>query len=88
MLCFVLVAVAGYTLLLWGLGDLGWVRTANTTMGNKGHLCSRIKDIRNYHDVDILFLGSSHSYRTFDTRTYEAAGYHCFNLGSSIQTPM
>ena len=88
MLCFVLVAVAGYTLLLWGLGDLGWVRTANTTMGNTGHLCSRIKDIRNYHDVDILFLGSSHSYRTFDTRTYEAAGYHCFNLGSSNQTPV
>ena len=88
MLCFVLVAVAGYTLLLWGLGDLGWVRTANTTMGSTGHLCSRIKDIRNYHDVDILFLGSSHSYRTFDTRTYEAAGYHCFNLGSSNQTPV
>jgi hypothetical protein len=88
MLCFVLVAVAGYTLLLWVFGDLGWVRTANTTMGSTGHLCSRIKDIRNYHDVDILFLGSSHSYRTFDTRTYEAAGYHCFNLGSSNQTPM
>ena len=88
VLTFIPVALAGYILLLWWLGDMGWVRTANTTMGNTGHLCSRIKDIRNYHDVDILFLGSSHCYRTFDTRTYEAAGYHCFNLGSSNQTPV
>ena len=88
MLVFIPVATMGYLLLLWTAGDLGWVRTANTTMGNTGHLCSRIKDIRNYHDVDILFLGSSHCYRTFDTRTYEAAGYHCFNLGSSNQTPV
>ena len=88
VLTFIPVALAGYILLLWWLGDMGWVRTANTTMGNTGHLCSRIKDIRNYHNVDILFLGSSHCYRTFDTRTYEAAGYHCFNLGSSNQTPV
>jgi hypothetical protein len=88
ILTFVPVALAGYVLLLWLLGDWGWVRTAHTTLGNKGHLCSRIKDIRNYHDVDVLFLGSSHCYRTFDTRTYEAAGYSCFNLGSSSQTPI
>ena len=88
LLCFIPIAMVGYILLLWALGDLGWVRTANTTMGNSGHLCSRIKDIRNYHDVDVLFLGSSHCYRTFDTRFYEAAGYHCFNLGSSNQTPV
>lgn len=88
MLLFVPLATLGYVLLLWMAGDWGWVRTANTTMGNSGHVCSRIKDIRNYHDVDVLFLGSSHCYRTFDTRTYEAAGYHCFNLGSSNQTPV
>lgn len=84
---FLPTALVGYLLLLWLLGDLGWVRSANTTMGNTGHLNSRIKDIRNYHNVDLLFLGSSHSYRTFDTRFYEANGYRCFNLGSSNQTP-
>ena len=88
MLCFVPVAAAGYILLLWLLGDCGWVRTANTTMGNSGHLCSRIKDVRNYDSIDLLFLGSSHCYRTFDTRFYESHGYHCFNLGSSNQTPI
>ena len=80
---FLPTALVSYLLLLWFLGDLGWVRTGITKMGNTGHLNGRIKDIRNYHDVDILFLGSSHSYRTFDTRFYEARGYSCFNLGSS-----
>lgn len=85
---FVPLAAVGYVLLLFLLGDWGWVRTANTQLGAAGHLCSRAKDIRNYHDVDILFLGSSHCYRTFDTRYYNGLGYSCFNLGSSNQTPM
>ena len=88
ILHFSLVAIVGYMLLLFLFGDLGWVRTANSTLGNTGHLNSRIKDIPNYHDIDVLFLGSSHCYRTFDTRFYSQHGYKCFNLGSSNQTPM
>ena len=63
-------------------GNISWVPN------NYGHLHSRIGDIRNYHDVDVLFLGSSHCYRTFDTRIYDAAGIRAFNLGSSNQTPV
>ena len=88
LLLFLPVALMGYVLLLCLLGDLGWVRTAVTRMGEEGHLNSRVKDIRNYHDVDILFLGSSHCYRTFDTRFYAAHGFTSFNLGSSNQTPV
>ena len=88
LLLFIPVALLGYVLLIWLLGDLGWVRCAITRMGEEGHLNSRVKDIRNYHNVDILFLGSSHCYRTFDTRFYNANGYTCFNLGSSNQTPI
>lgn len=87
LLTFLPVALAGYLLLLWLLGDLGWVRTANTRMGATDHLCTRVKEIPSYHDVDVLFLGSSHSYRTFDTRFYQSHGISCFNLGSSNQTP-
>lgn len=87
-LLFLPVAVIGYLLLLALLGDLGWVRTAKTKMGNSGHICSRVKDIRNYHNVEVLFLGSSHAYRTFDTRFYQSNGISCFNLGSSNQTPI
>lgn len=88
VLGFVPVAAAGYALLLFVLGDLGCGSTMVTGMGHPDHLSLRVKDIRNYHDVDILFLGSSHSYRTFDTRFYNRQGYSCFNLGSSNQTPM
>ena len=80
---FALVAIVAYPVLLCLLGDLGWVRTARTEMANRGFLNSRIKDIRNYHNVDVLFLGSSHCYRTFDTRFYRSHGISCFNLGSS-----
>jgi len=36
--------------------------------------------------VDILFLGSSHSYRGFNPQYF--SGYKTFNLGSSAQTPI
>ena len=85
---FSLVALPAYLLLLCLLGDWGWIRTARTEMGNRGFLNTRIKDIRNYRNVDVLFLGSSHSYRTFDTRFYRSQGISCFNLGSSNQTPV
>ena len=85
---FALVAIVAYPVLLCLLGDLGWVRTARTEMANRGFLNSRIKDIRNYRNVDVLFLGSSHCYRTFDTRFYRSQGISCFNLGSSNQTPV
>ncbi len=85
---FLPIALMGYVLLLCFFGEIGWVRTAATRMGDEGHLNSRVKDIRNYHNIDILFLGSSHCYRTFDTRFYAAGGYSCFNLGSSNQTPI
>jgi hypothetical protein len=58
----------------------------NYEKGSYGHLYSRLNEIKNYENVDILFLGSSRSYRGFDTRIYEQYGLKCFNLGSSGQT--
>lgn len=87
-LLFVLVACVGYILLLCLFGDLGWARTGNFKAGNQGHIFTRMKEAREYHDIDVLFLGSSHCYRTFDTRFYEANGIHCYNLGSSNQSPI
>lgn len=87
-LMFVLTACVGYVVLLCIFGDMGWVRTGNLKMGNQGHIFTRMKEAKEYHDVDVLFLGSSHCYRTFDTRFYEAHGIHCYNLGSSNQSPI
>ena len=36
---------------------------------------------------DVLFLGSSHCYRSFDTRLIDSTGIRSLNLGSSNQTP-
>jgi hypothetical protein len=53
-----------------------------------GVMHSRLAEIDNYHDIDILFLGSSHAYRSFDTRIFNDNGLKSFNLGSSAQTPI
>ncbi len=60
----------------------------NYRIGSYGHMYSRIKEIKNYKNIDILFLGSSQAYRGFDTRIYKKLGLKTFNLGSSNQTPI
>jgi len=59
----------------------------NYRIGSYGHNYSRLSEVKNYGEVDILFLGSSHAYRGFDTRIFSENGYKTFNLGSSSQTP-
>ena len=74
---------------LWGL-CLPPVITKNlyypTT--SSSHMRSRIKDVKSQGNADILFIGSSHAYRSFDTRIFEANGINTFNLGSSAQSPI
>jgi hypothetical protein len=55
---------------------------------NPGSLYFKINDLKNYNNIDVLFLGSSHSNRGFDTRRFEKLGLKVFNLGSSAQTPI
>ncbi len=55
--------------------------------GSNGHLFTRVNEVKEYKNVDILFLGSSHAYRGFDTEFFKKKGYSTFNLGSSAQTP-
>ena len=61
-------------------------KNLNYKIGSYGHMYSRILDIKNYNNVDILFLGSSHAYRGFDTRIFKKNNFKVFNLGSSGQT--
>jgi hypothetical protein len=57
-------------------------------IGAYGHINTRLKEVEKTKNVEILFLGSSHAYRGFDTRLYRKEGFTCFNLGSSSQTPI
>lgn len=58
------------------------------SLGDWGHIFSRMKEVKTYSDVDILFLGSSHAYRGFDVRKFDSLGLKTFNLGTSAQTPI
>lgn len=60
----------------------------NYRIGSYGHLYTRLNEVKSVKNVDILFLGSSHAYRGFDTRIFKTNGYSSFNLGSSSQTPV
>lgn len=53
-----------------------------------GHTLSRLKELRSTRDVDLLFLGSSHTYRGFDNRIFQKEGFSSFNMGSNSQTPL
>lgn len=53
-----------------------------------GSTLPRYQEFEEVENVDILFVGSSHCYRTFDTRFWKGMGYKVFNMGSSGQTPM
>lgn len=56
--------------------------------GAYGHTFTRMQEAARTRDVDILFLGSSHTYRGFDPRLFTLSGIKTFNLGSSSQTPI
>ena len=63
-------------------------KNLNYKIGSYGHMFSRIKEIEKNNNVDILFVGSSHSYRGFDPRIFNEYNYQVFNIGSSSQSPL
>lgn len=54
----------------------------------KSHTHNRLKEAKTVENIDILFIGSSYTYRGFDTRFYDTIGLRTFNLGTSGQTPV
>lgn len=75
--------------MIWGnLFPQSFKPNLNYKRGGAGHLLTRLKEVKERKDLDILFLGSSHAYRGFDTRLFENVSNDVFNLGSSSQTPI
>lgn len=89
VLIFVGFSILGYLILVIIWGDFKPYYLKSNLSYQKlapGHLTSRLNEVDRIRDVDILFLGSSRSYRHFDTRIFQNEGYKVFNLGSSSQT--
>jgi hypothetical protein len=88
---FILFSISFYVLVLplWRTYTPGRLSpNINYKIGSRGHMYSRLQEIKKVNNIDILFLGSSHAYRGFDTRIFLKNGINTFNLGSSAQTPL
>ncbi len=88
ILLFAAVSAVGVMLLVCSLGGTGWLRNVQYSLGLGDHTLTRSREAEVWGPVDVLFVGSSHSYRTFDPRVFERHGLRVFNLGSSNQTPV
>lgn len=86
-----LLSVPVYLLLLFSYGVLVPEKLLNTNLVSRrvttGFTAERMKEVAPTGNVDVLFLGSSHCNRGFDTRFFSDKGIKTFNLGSSSQTP-
>jgi hypothetical protein len=88
---FSLFALTFYAVAICLAGDLlptNITRNLIYKRGGAGHSLPRFAEVKNVKNVDILFLGSSHTYRGFDTCIFYNNGFTSFNLGSSAQTPI
>lgn len=56
-------------------------------IGSNGHFFSKVQEVDRIQNVDIVFVGSSHSYRGYDPRIFKQHNLNVFNLGSSAQPP-
>ena len=73
---------------VWGSLMPTWLNSNLIYKQRGGHLHSRLVELNKYQNIDVLFLGSSHAYRGFDTRIFKESGIASFNLGSSSQAPV
>ena len=91
-LLFLIFASVFYCLLMVVWGELirqqAYKKNLRYYIGYYNAMSFRIKEIAEHKNTDILFLGSSHAYRSFDPRIFTRHGYSSLNLGSSAQTPV
>jgi len=90
IIVFILVFITSYVVLICMWGDFApsfLKKNLNYPLGSYGFMFSRMKEIKSTNNIEILFLGSSHTYRGFDSRIFKKAGFVTFNMGSSNQSP-
>lgn len=87
LFCAIIIYVGA--LMLWGsFLPADFNKNLNYRIGAAGYTYTRLHEVEDYSNVNVLFLGSSHAYRGFDPRVFADHGYSSFNLGSSSQTAL
>ena len=91
LLLFIVITIIFYSIILIIAGSIlpnSINKNLKFKLGLTGFMNTRLKDVDKIsNSIDILFIGSSHAYRGFDTRYFNQKGFSSFNLGSSNQTP-
>jgi hypothetical protein len=64
-----------------------WLPNSRIVTGKTNYTLTRLREAKNYANIDVLFLGSSLAFRGVDTRPFQEKGLKVFNLGTSAQTP-
>lgn len=87
---FIPLAAISYVLILivWRNSVPAVFRSNLNYKGSPGHMFTRLQEVKNRRNVDVLILGSSHAFRGFDPRIFPGNGISSFNIGSSAQTPL
>lgn len=90
-LAFIPFVIVTYVILIILFGQFApafFVKNLNYRRGAIGFMYTRMREADTTKNVDILALGSSHAYRSYDPRIFEKANLRIFSLGSSAQTPI
>ena len=91
---FFATAVVLYLFVFFGLthmrimGKQAIYRTNDYYQWKGGVAYAKFKEWEEGQHYDAVVIGSSHAYRGYDPRVFDARGYRMFNLGSSAQTPL
>lgn len=80
LLYFITVCVLGFTKANF--------KGLNFSSSGVGRINLRTNDILKYDSLNILFLGSSHTFMSFDPRIFKKYNYNSFNFGSLAQSPI
>ncbi len=64
-----------------------FVPNIKTNTGGPGHSLLRFREAQETKNIDILFIGSSHTSKGFDNRLFAQHNLRTFNMGTGLQTP-
>ena len=63
-----------------------FVPNIKTNTGGPGHSLLRFREAQETKNIDILFIGSSHTSKGFDNRLFAQHNLRAFNMGTGLQT--
>lgn len=89
---FVLTITIGYWIVILAISNIKYkkypliIYTSNYYPSKGGHTFQALSEYNPNKNYDLIFIGSSHAYRSFDPRIFDKYNISSFNLGTSGQS--